>query len=69
MEAVLKFSIPEETPEFNDAQHGSAYHACIDSILREFRSRSKWLKSSPPGSWDEVYQILLEEVRDLPNFH
>ena len=62
MEAILKFSLPEDQPEFNTALQGSDWkHVCweMDQYLR------KELKYSDDKSFEELK--LLQEVREELN--
>jgi hypothetical protein len=62
MEAILKFNLPEERPEFDLAVNGSKWSFVAWKVDQELRSKIKYSESLTEEQRD-IYQ----EVRNLIN--
>lgn len=66
--ATLKFKLPEELSEFEDAQHGSKYLTTLqdlDNYFRDLEKHSNNKKIVEKASWvREVFWEILKE-RDI----
>jgi hypothetical protein len=60
MEAILKFNLPEETPEFKLAANASNWYSVVWDLDQYLRSQTKYAPDSMP---EEVYNAL-SETRD-----
>jgi hypothetical protein len=65
MEAILKFNLPEENPEFRLAVNASKWYSVVWDIDQHLRSETKYAPDSMP---EEVYEALIktrEKLREI----
>jgi hypothetical protein len=55
MEAILKFDLPEENPEFRLAVNASKWYSVVWDMDQYLRSQTKYAPDNMP---DEVYETL-----------
>ena len=55
MEAILKFDLPEENPEFRLAVNASKWYSVVWDMDQYLRSQTKY---APDNMSDEVYETL-----------
>jgi hypothetical protein len=65
MEAILKFNLPEDNPEFRLAVNASKWYSVVWDIDQHLRSETKYAPDSMP---EEVYEALSktrEKLREI----
>jgi hypothetical protein len=62
MEAILKFNLPEEKPEFELAVHAAKWYSVCWDMDQHLRSETKYAPDTMP---DEVYKALSETREKL----
>jgi hypothetical protein len=68
MEAILKFNLPEDEPEFKLALMGSSYHSVLWDLDQELRSDLKHNDSLTDQEYEKVKSIR-EKLHELMHEH
>ena len=61
-EAILKFKLPDEQSEFDDARQGQAWRAFVEDLSNEFRRCDKYGSEEWAATAREVFYRLLGET-------
>ena len=66
MLAVLQFTLPEESEEFNEARKGSAYHCALLDMDNYLRSQLKYrdLSEEVAGALQDARNKLIEFLHE-----
>jgi hypothetical protein len=64
MEAILKFNLPEDEPEFKLALMGSSYHSVLWDLDQELRSDLKHNDSLTDQEYEKV-KLIREKLHEL----
>jgi len=67
MEAILKFDLPEESPEFRLAVNASKWYSVVWDIDQYLRSQTKYAPDSMPEEVYETFNKTREKLREIMN--
>ena len=66
MKATLEFKLPEEAPEFKDAQEGSSWKVVVEDLFQFLRNETKHGKHSAEeyATYDQVRDFLAAQLEE-----
>lgn len=67
MEATLKFNLPEEQVEFNDAINGAKWQYVVWELDQWLRTNTKYAPDSQSGEYTNALVVAREQLHDYLN--